>query len=107
MATAAATATYRAVVLGATGAVGSALMRTLLGSPRCSAVLSVGRRHTDAFAAEPDAAAKLTQQVVADLGQLAREILQVPPSSAAAAAEPYVARTPVRVVGSVRTAPLS
>ena len=56
---------YRAVVVGATGAVGGALVRELIESPRCERVVALARRRTDALAASP----KLTVHVV-DLAQL-------------------------------------
>ena len=54
---------YRALVIGATGAVGSALVGELLASPRCAAVTILTRRSTGMFAGVPGAA-KLTQRVV-------------------------------------------
>lgn len=44
---------YRAVVAGATGAVGSALVRELLASPRCAQVLALTRRPVTLFADTP------------------------------------------------------
>jgi uncharacterized protein YbjT (DUF2867 family) len=47
---------YRAIVVGATGAIGSALVRELLASPRCEGVTALARRPVDLFAvlqAEP------------------------------------------------------
>ena len=41
--------TYRAVVIGATGAVGSALVRDLLASPRCAEVTALARRPVQIF----------------------------------------------------------
>ena len=41
--------TYRAIVLGATGAVGQNLVRELLGSPRCAGVTILTRRHSGLF----------------------------------------------------------
>lgn len=61
----------RAVVLGATGAVGSALVRELLASGAWSAVLILVRRSTDAFAGS-EAARKLTIRVV-EMEQLERD----------------------------------
>ncbi len=40
---------YRAVVVGATGAVGSALVRELLASPRCTGIVALVRRTTTQF----------------------------------------------------------
>lgn len=54
---------YRALVIGATGAVGSALVRGLLAAPRCRAVTILTRRATEMFAGAPGAG-KLTQRVV-------------------------------------------
>jgi len=56
---------YRASVIGATGAVGSALVRELVASPRCDGVVALSRRQTDALGASP----KLAVQVV-DLAHL-------------------------------------
>ncbi len=44
---------YKAVVVGATGAVGSALVRELLASPRCTGVVALVRRATTVFALAP------------------------------------------------------
>jgi len=41
---------YRAIVVGGTGAVGGALVRELLASPRCERVVLLARRAVDAFA---------------------------------------------------------
>jgi uncharacterized protein YbjT (DUF2867 family) len=57
--------TYRASVVGATGAVGSALVRELIASPRCERVVALSRRQTDALGTST----KLTVHVV-DLAQL-------------------------------------
>jgi uncharacterized protein YbjT (DUF2867 family) len=54
---------YRAVVVGATGAVGSALVRELLTAPRCEAVTILTRRKVDVFAGA-DGVSKLIQRVV-------------------------------------------
>jgi uncharacterized protein YbjT (DUF2867 family) len=54
---------HRALVIGATGAVGSALVRELLASPRWVAVTVLTRRATGMFAGAPGAA-KLSQRVV-------------------------------------------
>jgi len=54
---------YRALVIGATGAVGSALVRELLAARRCVAVTILTRRATGMFAGVPGTA-KLTQRVV-------------------------------------------
>lgn len=54
---------YRALVIGATGAVGSALVRELLASPRCAAVTILTRRATGMFTGAAGAV-KLTQRVV-------------------------------------------
>jgi len=51
---------YRAVVIGATGAVGSALTHELVASPRCSHVTALVRRKSDLLGT----AAKLSQHVV-------------------------------------------
>ena len=65
---------YTAIVIGATGAVGSSLVRELLQSPRCSAVTIVTRRGVDLFGASP----KLRECVLAmerldaDVADLAR-----------------------------------
>jgi len=54
--------TYRAVIIGATGAVGSALMMELLHSPQCSEVVALTRRPIKQLAA--DLSSKLTQEVI-------------------------------------------
>jgi uncharacterized protein YbjT (DUF2867 family) len=54
---------YRAVVAGATGAVGSALVRELLASPLCTRVLALTRRPVTLFADTPGRA-KLTLAVI-------------------------------------------
>lgn len=51
------------MVIGATGAVGSALVRELLASPRCAGVTIVTRRAAGMFANAPGAA-KLTQRLM-------------------------------------------
>jgi len=67
--------TYRAVVLGATGAVGSALVRELLASEDCDTVAIVVRRPTGLFEADPQAP-KLIQHVF-PLDSLEREAAQL------------------------------
>jgi len=66
--------TYRAVVIGATGAVGSALVRDLLASPRCAEVTALARRPVQIFdgLAGQD---KLRQRVIdmGDPGSLERD----------------------------------
>jgi len=54
---------YRAIVVGATGAVGSALVRELLASPPCEEVTALTRRPVEMFAALPGYA-KLRQRVI-------------------------------------------
>ena len=54
---------YRAVVVGATGAVGSALVRELLTAPQCEAVTILTRREVDVFAGA-DGVSRLVQHVV-------------------------------------------
>ncbi|HUX35145.1 MAG TPA: NAD(P)H-binding protein [Gemmatimonadaceae bacterium] len=61
---------YKAVVVGATGAVGSALVRELLASPRCIRVTALVRRATTMFAHAPGWE-KLRLEVV-DLADLER-----------------------------------
>jgi uncharacterized protein YbjT (DUF2867 family) len=51
---------YRAIVIGASGAVGSALVRELLGSERCAGVAVITRRPVGLFGQN----ARLTQHVV-------------------------------------------
>lgn len=51
------------MIIGATGAVGSSLTRSLLASSACASVTILTRRPTDLFAGAPGAE-KLTQQVV-------------------------------------------
>lgn len=62
------TSRYRALVVGGTGAVGSSLIRELLNSPACIAIVSFGRRHTDMFDKEPNIG-KLSQKLV-DMNKL-------------------------------------
>jgi len=52
---------YRALVVGATGAVGGALVRELLGSAACAGVVALTRRKVDAL----EGASKLAAHVVA------------------------------------------
>lgn len=54
---------YRAIVLGATGAVGSALVGELLLSPRCAGVVTLGRRTNEGLAGHPQAG-KLDARIV-------------------------------------------
>jgi uncharacterized protein YbjT (DUF2867 family) len=61
----------RAIVVGATGAVGSALVRELLASPRWMHVTALVRRKSDAFA--PVAGADKLEQIVVDMAQLERD----------------------------------
>jgi uncharacterized protein YbjT (DUF2867 family) len=56
---------YRAVVVGATGAVGGALVRELIASAQCERVVALSRRQTDALGTSP----KLAVHVV-DLERL-------------------------------------
>lgn len=62
---------YRAIVVGATGAVGSALVRELLGSPHCEEVTALTRRAVESFAGLPGHD-KLRQHVI-DMNDLERE----------------------------------
>lgn len=64
------TPSYKAVVVGATGAVGSALVRELLASPHCTRVTALVRRATTMFAHAPGWE-KLRLEVV-DLADLER-----------------------------------
>ena len=59
---------YQALVIGATGAVGSALVRELLASPHCDAVTILTRRHTAVFDHAPGLA-RLQERVI-DFEQL-------------------------------------
>jgi uncharacterized protein YbjT (DUF2867 family) len=54
---------YHAVIAGATGAVGGAVVRALLESPRCGGVVALARRPVTAFDALPGRA-KLTVAVI-------------------------------------------
>lgn len=63
--------TYESVVVGATGAVGSALVRELCASSRCTAVVAIVRRQTAAFDGV-SGADKIRQHVV-DMAELERE----------------------------------
>src|SRR6185369_16650082 len=62
---------YRAIVVGATGAVGSALVRELLASPHCEEVTALTRRKVEIFAGLPGHG-KLRQRVI-DMNDLERE----------------------------------
>lgn len=75
----------RAIVIGATGAVGSALVRELLASPRWDAVVTVGRRVSDPLAAAPGAD-KLSQRIVdfADLAALEQGVTDAARGASAA-----------------------
>ncbi|HEY2824801.1 MAG TPA: NAD(P)H-binding protein [Gemmatimonadales bacterium] len=67
--------TYRALVLGATGAVGSALTRELLASTTCAQVIALVRRPTPLFDALPGK--EKLKALVVDLGQLEQETARV------------------------------
>ena len=79
-------ASYAAVVLGGTGAVGSALVRELLASARCTRVIAIVRRRTDALASLPNAAAKLSMHEVSmdELADATRDVLASSPRASAA-----------------------
>jgi uncharacterized protein YbjT (DUF2867 family) len=62
---------YRATIIGASGAVGSALVRELLASDECSAVVALVRRPVPALEALPGAG-KLRLHVI-DMGQIEAE----------------------------------
>ena len=66
---------YRAIVLGASGAVGSALVRELLVSPACKEVLMLNRRPVDNWQ-NARGKAKLTEHVI-DLQQIEAETLRL------------------------------
>ena len=65
---------YRAVVLGGTGAVGSSLVRELLLSPRCESVLLLVRKQTDLFSTH-SGNGKIQQRIV-EMENLERETTQ-------------------------------
>jgi len=60
---------YRAVVIGGTGAVGSALIGELLASSLCKSITAFVRKNTDMFKHEKNAS-KLTQHEITDFGKL-------------------------------------
>ena len=64
MATQATLREYRAAVLGGTGAVGGALVRELLASPKCIGVTAFVRRRSPELESLPDAQRKLDMRVV-------------------------------------------
>jgi len=53
----------RALVIGHTGATGSALLDTLIASPNCDSIIAIGRRESSRHAGSP----KLTQYIVDDM----------------------------------------
>ena len=63
---------YRAVVVGASGAVGGALVRELLASPRCTGVSALVRREVPALMVLPGARGKLVLNLI-DLRRLESE----------------------------------
>jgi uncharacterized protein YbjT (DUF2867 family) len=65
-------AEYRAVVAGGTGAVGVAVMRELLASPRCVAVTALVRRDSASLMALPGARGKLVVNLI-DMRRLESE----------------------------------
>ena len=73
---------YRAVVVGATGAVGSALVRELLGSARCTGVVALVRRATTVFSHAPGCE-KLQLEIV-DFDDLDRSTAEFAPGCDAA-----------------------
>lgn len=77
---------YAAIILGGTGAVGSALVRELLGSPRCTRVIAFVRRRSDALAALPNAATRLAMHEVSmdELEHATRDVLASSPRASAA-----------------------
>ena len=62
---------YRALVLGATGAIGSALERALARMPGCAAVIGLGRRSDPGFDLEDEASIAACARAVAPRGPFA------------------------------------
>jgi uncharacterized protein YbjT (DUF2867 family) len=75
-------APVQAVIIGATGAVGSSVVRALLESPACAQVTALSRRAADMFDALPNRS-KLTVQVI-DYGRI-EEITQAAAAGSAVA----------------------
>ncbi|KAK1860533.1 hypothetical protein I4F81_003122 [Pyropia yezoensis] len=73
--------TYRAVVVGATGAVGTAVVRRLLTSPRCVAVYALTRRPLEGAAGSQAAFRAVDHDLAV---AFASRFLGTPPPSAAA-----------------------
>lgn len=59
---------YRAIVIGASGAIGSALARQLRADPRCASVLELGRGTTPAVDFDDEASVQAAAQAVASSG---------------------------------------
>ena len=77
---------YRALVLGATGAVGSALVRELLGSERCTGITAFVRNASPALESLPGRTGKLVVKVVSmeHLGtDVAKALAELPDHSVA------------------------
>lgn len=63
---------YKAVIIGGSGEVGGHVLKTLLSSPNCTHITSLGRRKID-FPENQPGLEKLTQHVV-DLDNLEQDV---------------------------------
>ncbi|KAG9300938.1 hypothetical protein G9A89_004996 [Geosiphon pyriformis] len=79
MTSSSAISTYSAVVIGATGAVGSALTRELLSSPRCTSVTALNRRSIDPtfYLSPPNSPSSESLSLTPDLSKLQQHIINL------------------------------
>ncbi len=66
---------YKAVIIGASGEVGGHVLKTLLSSPNCTHITSIGRRKLE-FPEDQQGLEKLSQHVV-DMDNLEQEVSQI------------------------------